>query len=188
MCSGLAVVGELGSDDAHVYWLLLLMILHLTLTIWIPLMFVSLYDSVWSLYLLYLGCFRSPGRPVALAVADHLWGLPNGPLQRGREAADLLPWEAFRLLGLQWSSQAIVLCKDVLQGVGEVAGAMDCGFCFCVQESSREAFTLSGQLPCMPLSCGIYCSECSGSSTALTSVDQFSRVGQGMVSLWKQTS
>ena len=27
--SGLAVVGELGSDDAHMFWLLLLMVLHL---------------------------------------------------------------------------------------------------------------------------------------------------------------
>jgi hypothetical protein len=32
--SGLAVVGELGSDDAHVFWLLLLMVLHLPCGIW----------------------------------------------------------------------------------------------------------------------------------------------------------
>jgi hypothetical protein len=33
MCPGLAVVGELGSDDAEVYQLLLLMVLHLPLAI-----------------------------------------------------------------------------------------------------------------------------------------------------------
>ena len=30
--TGLAVVGELGSDNAHLYWLLLLMVLQLPLT------------------------------------------------------------------------------------------------------------------------------------------------------------
>ena len=40
---GLAVVGELGSDDAHVFWLLLLMVLCLSLAIWISLVFVDLY-------------------------------------------------------------------------------------------------------------------------------------------------
>jgi hypothetical protein len=74
--SGLAVVGELGSDDAHIYWLLLLTVLSLTLAIWLFLVLAGLGDSVWSLCLLFLGCFRSPGRPVALAVADHLWVLP----------------------------------------------------------------------------------------------------------------
>ena len=65
MYLGLAVVGELDSDDAHIYWLLLLMVLHLPLTIWISLVFVGLGDFVWSLSLLSLGCFRSPSRSVA---------------------------------------------------------------------------------------------------------------------------
>jgi hypothetical protein len=47
--SGLAVVGELGSDDAHVYWLLLVMVLNLPLTIWLSLVFAGLGDSVWYL-------------------------------------------------------------------------------------------------------------------------------------------
>ena len=42
--SGLAVVGELGSDDAYIFWLLLLMVLHLPLAICISLMFACLSD------------------------------------------------------------------------------------------------------------------------------------------------
>jgi hypothetical protein len=37
--------------------------------------FSVLGDSVWNLPLLSLGCFRSPSRPVNMAVADLLWGL-----------------------------------------------------------------------------------------------------------------
>ena len=48
MFSGLAVVGKLGSDDAHIFWLLLLMVLHLPFTIWISLMFVGLGDCMES--------------------------------------------------------------------------------------------------------------------------------------------
>ena len=40
--SFLAVVGEVGSDDAHVYWLLLLMVLFLSPTICVSLVFASL--------------------------------------------------------------------------------------------------------------------------------------------------
>ena len=39
--SGLALVEELGSDDAHVYWLLLLMAFHLPFSIRISLVFVG---------------------------------------------------------------------------------------------------------------------------------------------------
>ena len=42
------MVGELGSDDAHVFWLLLLMVLHLAFTIWISLVFVDLGDYMES--------------------------------------------------------------------------------------------------------------------------------------------
>ena len=44
--SGLAVVGELGSDDAHIFWLLLLMVLCLLFAIWISLKFVDLGDCM----------------------------------------------------------------------------------------------------------------------------------------------
>ena len=73
--SGFAVVGELGSDYAYIYWVLLVMVLCLPLAIWLSLVFAGLGVSVWSLPLLSLGCFRSPGRPVALSVADLLWDL-----------------------------------------------------------------------------------------------------------------
>ena len=84
MCSGLALVGELGSDDAQVFWLFLLMDLCLPFTIWVSLMFIGLGD--WSLPLLFLGYFRSPGRRVALAISDHLWGLPTGGSSQGQRS------------------------------------------------------------------------------------------------------
>jgi hypothetical protein len=46
--SRLAVVGELGSDYAHVYWLLLFMVLSLLFAIWISLVFVGLGDCLES--------------------------------------------------------------------------------------------------------------------------------------------
>ena len=46
--SGLTVVGELCSDDCHVYWLLLLMVLCLSFVIWISLVFVDLGDCMES--------------------------------------------------------------------------------------------------------------------------------------------
>ena len=84
MYSELAVIGKLGSDDAHIYWLLLLMVLCLPLTIWLSLVFVGLGDSVWSFPLFSLCCFRSSVRPEALAIADHLWGLPTGGSSEGQ--------------------------------------------------------------------------------------------------------
>jgi hypothetical protein len=58
--SGLTVVGELGSDDAHVFWLLLLMVLLLPFAIWISLVFVGLGDCLESasfvLGLLQISC------------------------------------------------------------------------------------------------------------------------------------
>ena len=48
----LAVVGEMDSDDAKVYWLLLLMVLCLPLAIWISLEFDGVGDSLWILPLL----------------------------------------------------------------------------------------------------------------------------------------
>jgi hypothetical protein len=65
--SGLAVMGDLGTDDIHICCLL-------------PSGFpwcLLVWMTVWSLPLLSLGCFRSPCRPGALAVPDHLWSLPT---------------------------------------------------------------------------------------------------------------
>jgi hypothetical protein len=50
--SGLAVAGEVDSDDAYLYWLLLLMVLCLPFTIWISLEFDGVGDSLWILPLL----------------------------------------------------------------------------------------------------------------------------------------
>jgi hypothetical protein len=47
--SGIALVGELGSEDDHLYWHLLLMVLLLPLDILLSLVFAGLGDSVCSL-------------------------------------------------------------------------------------------------------------------------------------------
>ena len=46
--SGLAVVGEMGYDDSHVFWLLLLMFLGFPFTVWISLVLVVLNDYLES--------------------------------------------------------------------------------------------------------------------------------------------
>ena len=71
MYSGLNVVGKLGSDNSHVFWLLLLMVLPLPFAICITLVFAGLGDCMESASFVP-GCFRSPGRLAALAVSDHL--------------------------------------------------------------------------------------------------------------------
>jgi hypothetical protein len=71
----LAVGGKQGSDVVKVYWLLLLIVLHLPFAIWLSLVLASLGFSVCSLPPVSLGCCRSPGKPVALAVTDLLCSL-----------------------------------------------------------------------------------------------------------------
>jgi hypothetical protein len=46
--SGLAMVEEWSSDDAHIVWLLLFMVLFLLFTSWISLVFVGLGDYIES--------------------------------------------------------------------------------------------------------------------------------------------
>ena len=55
MYSVLAVLGLLGFDDTHVYWLLLFMVVCLPLNMWLSLVFAGLGVSVWSQPLLSLG-------------------------------------------------------------------------------------------------------------------------------------
>ena len=109
------MVGELDSDDAHVCWLLMLMVLHFLLTIWSSLVFAGLGVSVWSLLLLSLSCFRSPGRPVALAIADLLWRLLT--VGSSEEPSSCCPVRSCSLGGA--GAQTVVsvsLCAVELQG------------------------------------------------------------------------
>jgi hypothetical protein len=72
--SGLALVAELVYDNAHIFWLLLIMVLCLPFTVWISLVFVGLGDCMESAsfvpQLLQVseyprdpGCVRSPVGP-----------------------------------------------------------------------------------------------------------------------------
>jgi hypothetical protein len=111
-------------------------------------------EWLWSLLLLSLDCFRSPGRPVALAIADLLWVLPT-----------VVSWEVQRSC---WS--VALAAADLLEGLQTVVFSKEqssccpmwshpprrstnCGFCFPV---FRET-------PGMPSGCGVSCPECSGS-------------------------
>jgi hypothetical protein len=87
---GLAVVGELSSDGAKVYWLLLFMAVLLPLDVRLSLVLTGLGVSVWNLPPVSLGCFRSPGRPVALAVSDLLGGFQT----MGSSEEQTLWWSA----------------------------------------------------------------------------------------------
>ena len=107
--------------------------------------------SVWSLPLLSLGCFRSPGRPAALAVADPLWGLPTGGSSEGQRSCwSFALAEVALQRGLQTvgSSGAIKLlsCLKMFS-----RRAFWLGFLFlCVQKNYQDAFSLSCQMPSMP--------------------------------------
>ena len=66
--------------------------------------------------------FRSPYRPVTLAVADLFWGLPTGGILRGTEklliycpGCNRSPLNIFSLFCLQRSNQAVVLYESILQ-------------------------------------------------------------------------
>ena len=50
----------------------------------LSLLFVGLGD--WSLPLLSLGSFRSPGKLAAFAVANYLWGLPTEGFSQGQKS------------------------------------------------------------------------------------------------------
>ena len=78
-------MGELGSDDAHMFWLLLLMVLILSFTIWISLVFVSLGDCMESASFV-------PGLLVARLYQTTCGAFQLGALHRGRDPADLLAW------------------------------------------------------------------------------------------------
>jgi hypothetical protein len=61
--------------------------------------FAGLGDYVWSLPDLSLGCFRSPSRPVALAVAGHLWGLLTWGFSEWQRICSFIALAAVDLLG-----------------------------------------------------------------------------------------
>ena len=73
--------------------------LHLPLAIWLSLVFSGLGDSVWSLPLLFLGCFRSPVRPVSLAITDHPWGFSTGDPSEGQRSCRSVALAIVHLLG-----------------------------------------------------------------------------------------
>jgi hypothetical protein len=113
--------------------------------------FAGLGDSVWSLPLLFLICFRSPYRLMALAVADHLWGFPTGGSSEGQRICWSVAQATVDLLGgLQTvgSSELQSNCCPVWRCSPE--WPTDSGFCFPV--CSRTPVRLSV--------CWVSCSAC----------------------------
>ena len=145
------MVEELGSDDIHIFWLLLLMVLHLPLTFWLSLLFSGLDDTVCSLHLLSLGCFRSPGRPV-VGCCRPLVGPSQWELFR--EAEKLLICCCGRSRSPGRSSEGWVFRGDCkLLSYVKMFSRLAFRLCFlfpCMQQSSCDAFSLLGQLSCMP--------------------------------------
>jgi hypothetical protein len=109
---------------------------------------------IWCLSLVSMVCCRSPCRLVALAITDILWGL-----QTMEPSEEQISWSfvalviagllgAFRLLGLQRSSQLVNLHVAVLLG----------GF----QTVESVALCAAEELPCMQLTswqlwdCGVF--------------------------------
>lgn len=124
---GLVVVEELGSDGVRVYWLLLLMVLHLPADIWLILVLTGLDVSLWSLVPLSLCFCSSLGRPMSMALADLLGGIQR--------------------VG------SVALGKAVLIGVLQTVGSSECQthywstLSLWMHQISCEAFTLCVLMP-----------------------------------------
>ena len=103
---GLDVVGELGSDGAKVYWLLLLMVLSLPPAIYLSLVLASLGVSVWSL---------PPVSWVAAGLLGDLWFWLK-----------LISWEGFILSGLQRGMHANDCCPDCSRSPGRSSDGRVC--------------------------------------------------------------
>jgi hypothetical protein len=114
--------------------------------------YLLFWVTVWSLPLLSWGCFRSPGRPAALIVADHLWGLQTG----GSSEAQRCCWSAALaaidvlggLLTVGSSEDQSGCCPEMWRC--SPGGSSDCGFCLSV--CSRILGRLSV--------CWVSCSAC----------------------------
>ena len=79
------MVGELGSDNAHIYLHLLFIVLILPFPIWIDLVFVGMGDCLESASFVF-GLLQSLGKSSALAVADHVWGLQTEGSSQGQRS------------------------------------------------------------------------------------------------------
>lgn len=127
-----------------------------------------------------LGYNRSPGRPAALAVADFLWDLPTGGGGGFTGAEELLICCRVCSRSPERPSDCWVFRETVklfsCVKLFSRGWSMDCGFCFCVQSYSREAFgavalhateplrglqtvvpscPVNRETPGMPSSCGV---------------------------------
>jgi hypothetical protein len=58
-----------------------------------------IWVTVWSLPLLSLGCFKSPGRLLVLAVSDLLWSFPTEGSSQGQRSCWSISLAAVDLLG-----------------------------------------------------------------------------------------
>ena len=118
---------------------------------------------VWVTPLLSLGCFRSPGRPVALAVSDHLWGIPTGVFLQGLRSC--------------WS---VTLATVDFLGVFQTVGSS-------MEQSSHCLTVLSAADPqLLWVQRVLNCSECSRSNCSKCSGS--SRMDQDIKSSQEQTN
>jgi hypothetical protein len=129
------------------------------------LLFADLGDSVWSLPLLSLGCFRSPGGPVALALEDHLWNFPTEGSSEWQRSCWSVALAVVDLLGgLQTgrSSEEQSSCCPVRRC--SPRGPMYCGFCIpmCSSTPGRLSVCRVSCPAChrasgRSLDCGVFC-------------------------------
>ena len=125
------------------YWI---MILYLPLTIWLSLLFAGLGDYSWCLIPSSLGCFRSPGRPAALAVADNLWGLPTGTSSEGQRSCWSVALPAVDLGGLQTVRSSEEQSNCCLMWRRSPGRPTDYGFCFPVCSRTPGGFQCVGSV------------------------------------------
>jgi hypothetical protein len=157
LCSGLSVVGELGSDNAHIYLHLLFIVLILPFPIWIDLVFVGMGDCLESASFVFgllqvswevfsLGCSRP-------CVGPSNWGLFTG------------------------TEKLLIYCPGCSRSSGRPLDFWDFSGTVKLSNSSESSWsstTLSAvDLELLWVQQIFYCSGCSRSSIALNASNQW---------------
>jgi hypothetical protein len=105
--------------------------------------FLLIWVTVWSLPVLSMGCYRSPGRFVVLAVSDYLWELSTWGSSQGQRNCWSVALAAVDLLGglrtVGSSVEQSSCCPTIVQPI------LNCSEC----RGSSTALSVAGPLRCI---------------------------------------
>ena len=117
-------MGELGSDDAYIFWRCLWSCACHSPSgyPWCSLVWVT----IWSLTLLPLGCLWSPESPESLTLSVHLWNLPTGGFSQSHRNCWSVALAAVDLLGGLQTTAECSISSTALSTVGPLGWIRIC--------------------------------------------------------------